>query len=83
MNQLELKSREAHHLSETLKDYEEFSFEISKYIESTYLKHCCQGHLRSSKKIIKEIEKNQTMFESSFKKMTEIQNWMEDKAEKI
>jgi hypothetical protein len=57
-----MKLRENSHLSETLKDYEEFAYEISKYIESAYIKHCCQGMLRSSKKILKETEKAQNLF---------------------
>ena len=70
-------------LNETLKDYEEFAFEISQYIESAYLKHCCQGKIRSSKKLIREVDNCKTRFEAAFGKMNQIQNWMDGTAEKL
>lgn len=70
-------------LSETLKDYEEFAFEISQYIESAYMKHCCQGMLRTSKKLIKEADSCTTRFQAAFCKLNQLQMWMDSTAEKL
>lgn len=48
-----MKSNEYCIISEKLKDYEEFAFEISQYIESAFVKHCSQG-TRSTKRLIKD-----------------------------
>jgi hypothetical protein len=69
--------------NETLKTYEEFAYEITQYIESAYLKHCCQGHLRSSKKLIKDSEKAENRLELAFKRFSSLQNWMEEMAERV
>lgn len=68
---LQAKQREADHLSETLKNYEEFAFEIAKYIELAFAKHCAEN-LYNSKK-----QPAESIFEASYKKMAQIQAWMD------
>jgi hypothetical protein len=70
-------------LSENLKDYEEFAFEIAQHIEAAYHKHCSQGKLRSSKKLISRLDNCKTRFEFAFCKMDQIQLWMDATADKL
>jgi hypothetical protein len=82
-NAYSIKESQFNLINETLKDYEEFAFEISQYIESAHVKHCCSGMLKSSKKLIREAENCTTRFDAAFCKMSQLQQWMDSTAEKL